>query len=124
MDIISPINNSIQLLSRLREVSKNIQQAELRNLMADLSLELADAKLAAASLKEQVASLMEENQSLKRHKEPEKLPNIKYGCYYFNGDQSRLYCTACYDSKGLKSLTNRATSRYRRCNVCGATIGT
>lgn len=124
VDIISPINNSLALLTRLREISRNISEAEIKNVLADLSLELADAKLAAAELKEQVVSLKEEVTTLKAHRQPNEKPEIKWGCYYFDGDTSRLYCTACYDSKGAKSLTQRVTSGYRRYNVCKANIGT
>ncbi len=124
MDIISSINNSMSLLSRLRKISQNIKEAEIRNVIADLSNELADVKLAAADLKEQVLALKEENASLKHHKSTEEKPKIKWGCYYFDDDDSRLYCTACYDSKGAKSLTNRIDTQFRRCNVCNATIGT
>ena len=124
MDIISLINNSINLLSRLKKISDNIKEAEIKNVLADLSNELADVKLAAADLKEQLVTLREENAALKHHKAADEKPKIKWGCYYFDDDDSRLYCTACYDSKGAKSLTNRVNSKFRRCNVCNATIGT
>jgi hypothetical protein len=123
MDIISPINNSIALLRRLKEISDNVKVAEIRNVIADLSNELADVKLAAADLKEQIAALREENAEIKHQKAGDEKPAIKWGCYYFDGDESRLYCTACYDTKGQKNLTNRATSRWRMCPVCKATIG-
>jgi DNA-directed RNA polymerase subunit RPC12/RpoP len=42
----------------LREISKNIEDAEFKNILADLSLELADAKL-------KIADLIAENASLK-----------------------------------------------------------
>jgi hypothetical protein len=123
MDIISPINNSLSLLSRLREISNNMKEAEIRNVIADLSNELADVKLAAADLKEQIIALRDQNDSLKHQMHPEARPKIKWGCYYFDDDDTRLYCTACYDSKGKKILTTRLNSKYRRCNVCNATIG-
>ncbi|WP_051118244.1 hypothetical protein, partial [Vibrio campbellii] len=104
----------------LREISKNINEAEIKNVIADLSLELADAKLAAADLKEQIVELREEVSALKAHKQPEEKPDIKSGCYYFDGDSSRLYCTACFDSKGAKSLTSKALGDYRICGVCQA----
>lgn len=42
MDIISSVRQSITLVQRLREISKNITEAEFKNLLADLSSELAD----------------------------------------------------------------------------------
>lgn len=66
MDIITTISTSITLAKRLRDISKNIEDAEFRNLLADLSSELADLKLEAASLKERIAELQEENVLLKQ----------------------------------------------------------
>lgn len=57
MDIISSVSQSITLVQRLREISKNIAEAEFKNLLADLSSELADVKLEAAALKERIAAL-------------------------------------------------------------------
>ena len=65
MDIVSAVGNSISLVQRLREISKNIAEAEFKNLLADLSSELADVKLEAAALKERLADLQEENRILK-----------------------------------------------------------
>ena len=123
MDIVSTINNSISIVLRLREISKNISEAEFKNLLADLSNELADAKMQLASLKEQIATLTEENLALKAAR-PEKRekPSMKWGCYQFLGDDN-LYCTACYDTKGQKNVTTRATSQHRQCPVCKAVLG-
>ena len=57
-DIISPVSSAITLVSRLREIGKNIEDAEFRNLLADLNIELADAKL-------KIADLISENTGLK-----------------------------------------------------------
>ena len=102
MDIVASIGQAIDLVTRLREVSKNVAEAEFRNLLADLSNELADAKLEAASLKEKIANLKEENRILKETKQPseEKPIGTKWGCYQFNEDDG-LYCTACWDSKRM-----------------------
>jgi regulator of replication initiation timing len=123
MDVISAINKSINIVSKLREISKNISQAEFRNLLADLSNELADAKIQIASLKEQVAELAEENRALKNARpEKKERPTSKWGCYKFEGDEG-LYCTACYDTKGQKNITTRLSSKYRQCPVCKALFG-
>lgn len=57
-DLVTIISTAITLASRLKEISKNIEDAEFKNLLADLSLELADAKM-------RLASLVEENVKLK-----------------------------------------------------------
>lgn len=123
VELLTALNHSISIVSRLREISKNIQEAEIRNLLADLSNELADAKLQLATVKEQVARLSEENQALKAAKpENKQRPTVKWGCYQFEGEEG-LYCTACYDTKGQKVLTNRVNSRFRACPVCRVSIG-
>ena len=124
MDIITTIGTSITLAKRLREISKNIESAEFKNLLADLSSELADLKLEAAALKERIAALQEENTLLKKTAQPadEKPIGRKWGCYQFEGDDG-LYCPACWDSKRMKSSTTRVNSKYRLCAVCQAPLG-
>ncbi|MEC6814004.1 hypothetical protein [Photobacterium toruni] len=56
-DILSSISTALSLTSRLREISKNIEGTEFKNLLADLSLELADAKLKIADLTSENADL-------------------------------------------------------------------
>ncbi|MEW5832540.1 MAG: hypothetical protein AB1763_06885 [Campylobacterota bacterium] len=124
MDIISSVSTSIELLKRLREISKNIEEAEFKNLLADLSNELADIKLEVAGLKEKIVILQEENRVLKLTlpDKDEKPIGTKWGCYLFENDDG-LYCTGCWDSQRKKIRTNRATSRHRLCPVCKAAIG-
>ena len=64
VDIISSVSTAISLASRLREISKNIENAEFKNLLADLSLELADAKLKIAGLLSENAELNKKLQAL------------------------------------------------------------
>lgn len=124
MDIIAAISTSITLTKRLREISKSIEDAEFKNLLADLSSELADLKLEAAALKEQVVTLQEENRLLKQTTPPadEKPSGRKWGCYQFEGDDG-LYCPACWDSKRKKSSTTRLSTKFRLCSVCQAPLG-
>jgi hypothetical protein len=123
MDIVSSASTAIAIVKRLREISKNIEEAEFKNLLADLSNELADVKLEAAALKEAIAALKEENAQLKNvASPPEKLIGTKWGCYQFENDDG-LYCTACWDTKRQKCRTTRASSRFRLCPVCQAPHG-
>ena len=123
MDLISGLSNSITLAKRLREISKNIEDAEFRNVLADLSSELADLKLEAASMKERLASLQEENALLKQVSSPtdEKPSGTKWGCYQFESEEG-LFCTACWDSKRVKSRTTKFNAKFRVCPVCKATL--
>jgi hypothetical protein len=123
MDLVTTINHSIALVTRLREISKNISEAEFRNVLADLSNELGDAKLEIAALKEQLARVNEEYRQLKAAvPEKKQKPKLKWGCYQFEGEEG-LYCTACYDVKGLKVITSRMNSNYRSCPVCKSVFG-
>ncbi|MBE3752988.1 hypothetical protein HJ186_23040 [Vibrio parahaemolyticus] len=56
-DVLGSIGQAISLAKRLREISKNIEDAEFKNLLADLNLELADTKLALADVMEQNSQL-------------------------------------------------------------------
>ncbi|RUO22608.1 hypothetical protein CWE08_05390 [Aliidiomarina iranensis] len=122
--MITTISTAITLVKRLREISKNIEDAELKGGLADLSSELADLKLEAASHKEHIAALQEENTLLKRTSLPtdEKPIGRKWGCYQFKDDDG-LYCPGCWDSKRKKSSTTRVDTQFRHCPVCNAPIG-
>jgi len=113
---ISAIKTSIELVGKLREIAKNMEQAELKATIAALANQLADANLKMAELKEEMATIKEENQALKNRAENGK-PTVKWGCYIFEGDE-RLYCPACFDTKGKKHLTTRVNSKKRQCSVC------
>jgi hypothetical protein len=76
----------------------------------------------ALQLQEENLKLKNENLELKQQKKPKVKPKIKYGCYYFDDDTTKLYCASCYDSKGEISLTQRINSKFRKCNVCSSEI--
>jgi hypothetical protein len=125
VDPLSAVDHAITLVKRLRDISKNVAEAEFKNVLADLLSELADAKVEIAALKGQVAEQTDEIRALKTAAPEGKVkPTVKWGCYQFEGDEG-LYCTACYDSRGVKSLTSRdpAKVRFRRCPVCHALLG-
>ena len=124
-DPVSAIGLAWSSAKRLREISKNIAEAEFKNALADLIVELADAKVEVAEMKSQLAAQADEIRRLKAADPSEKeVPmGVKFGCYQFEGDEESLYCTACYDSKGVKSLTTRMASRRRQCPVCKAFMG-
>lgn len=59
-DIISTVSTALSIASRLKEVSDKVRDAEIRNLLADLSIELAEVKLKAAGLIEENAKLRQQ----------------------------------------------------------------
>lgn len=130
MDIVTNLSTAISLAKRLREISKNIEEAEFKNVLADLMSELADAKLDAATVKEQLAALMEENQALKKQVSNSALSasnppsGMKWGLYQWGGEDG-LFCTACWDSKSAKSRVTRINKAgiMWQCPVCKANFG-
>ena len=99
MDIvgaISAINNSWTLMTKLREATKNLEQSEIKNLVADLSNELADAKFKIADLKNEVAALQEENARLKKG---DSEVMILKGLYYKRSTGDGPFCTGCHDKE-------------------------
>ncbi|ASD68501.1 hypothetical protein [Pseudoalteromonas piscicida] len=105
-DILTTVSTAITLATRLREVGKNIEDAEFKNLLADLSLELADAKL-------KIADLVSENVSLK-----EKLEDITSA----SGER----CPSC-NNRTFKIISTRphptfgrlgAKEREYKCSTC------
>jgi len=105
-DIISSLSSAITLSTRLREISKNIENAEFKNLLADLSLELADAKLKISELVNENTELKEGLQSLKTAS-GERCPKCNYRTFELIstrphpvfgdiGTKERLYkCSSC-----------------------------
>jgi cell division protein FtsB len=108
-------------VTKLREITKKMQQAELKLTIADLANQLADAQHKVAELKDEILKLQDENKALKAKAVSEK-PKVKWGCYQFEGDE-RLYCPGCYDTKGKKHLTTRINSHLRTCSVCRTQLG-
>jgi hypothetical protein len=122
VDIISPINNALALLARLKETSGNITETEVKDILEELDLELANTKLVATELQAQIDNSQGKDSPLEKPEQAEEKPKIKNGCYYFNDSISWLYCTACYDSKGVKSKTQLGPAGYRICRVCKASL--
>ena len=118
VEFFSALNNSIDLAKRLREISKNIKDAEFNQVLADLYNQLADVKIQMANLKEQVADLKEENHALKTAQpENKQKPKLVRSCYVFDGEEGE-YCTGCFDSQGKKIQVVRVLNRVFKCPVC------
>lgn len=92
-DLIGTASTAIQLVTRLREINKNIANAEFSNALADLSIELANIKI-------QVASLLEENDQLKRQLEQKNSSSLAFKDFaYYKPNGDGPFCPGCYDSK-------------------------
>ena len=72
LETLDIINRSISLIQRGKEISKNIESAEFKNILADLQSAMADLKIEIASLKEENMHLLEENKELKANRKKAK----------------------------------------------------
>ena len=130
--IIATIGSAIDLCKKLREVSAKVSNAELKNLIGDLSLNLADLKM-------ELADMQEENLRLKKEIEKKKSsakdrPNlvVRDGAYFFSeaqdGRPAGPYCTRCFDVEERLVLVSELRGPFSsfgkyRCNNCQAHLG-
>src|SRR3546814_1021851 len=116
------VANSIQIGSRLREINKNIENAEFSNALADLGLELAQ-------LKSELATVIDENTRLKAQlttaQEPKPELEFRAGAYFKDGTEGP-FCSGCYDSNGKLVRMSPVPAKLSHlashlCPVCKAT---
>lgn len=120
------ILNSLTIVQRLRQVARKVRDSEFNALLADLCDKLADAKIEAANLKEEIAGLKTKLSAMEQMRDTASLPRpmLRFNCYKFEGDDG-LFCTACYDTKGVKVRVARLTGiarnqGYYKCPACNA----
>lgn len=128
-DVVSAIQTAIEIVSRLRSLSKKIEDAEIKMLLADLSNELADAKLEVANLKTSLAQESERalKLSILLSEKSSAKPKLKDGAYEFDGEEG-LFCTACFDSKNQRIRLSATPRDFLfagkwTCPVCNANYG-
>lgn len=128
-DVVMAIQTAIEIVGKLRALSKKVEDAEFKMLLADLSGELADAKLDVANLKMELAKTKEQLQQkteLLERKETEK-PTLCEGAYQFPDDPG-FFCTACYDTKKQRVRVTALSGPFTRfgkweCPSCKANLG-
>lgn len=127
-DVVTSIQHAIEVVGKLRALSKKIEEADFKMLLADLSGNLADAKLELANVKGEMASLLSENRSLKAQLESRQQakPSLDQGAYVFAGEEGH-FCTACFDARGKQVRVSELPHAFRRlghwqCPVCRATL--
>ena len=127
-DLMSTMATAISLAVRLREISKNIEDAEFKNLLADLSLELADAKLGMADTLVKSMDKDKEIEALKgKLKNKTKTVGFHAARYYVaeNGEPTGSpFCPTCYaKDHELYPLINWSRKEFtNKCGVCGNTV--
>ena len=121
-DLVSSATTAIQLVSRLRDINKNVASAEFSNALADLSIELAELKI-------QVANLLEENDELKRQLVQQSAAELVFKDFaYYSVSGDGPFCPGCYDDKKksirLSKLSGAlAVLGSHTCPVCEETFG-
>ncbi len=89
------------------ELSKTMQNLELRTTIAELMNALAESSMNLADLKADLAQLKEENAVLKASlasasaRDNQPRPKIKWGCYEIEGEEG-LFCIAWLRNEGEK----------------------
>ena len=116
----------------LSDLLQGVQSVPLNSVLRERVLlaeqKFKDLESENKELTERVAALTAENASLRQQVEEHAQqkaakPKVKWGCYVFEGDE-KLYCPACWDTKGKKHLTTRMLANIRQCSVCKAQLGT
>ncbi|CAH7265607.1 hypothetical protein [Vibrio sp. 99K-1] len=113
-DVLGSIGQAISLAKRLRDISKNIEDAEFKNLLADLNLELADTKLALADVIEQNSQLKLEINELK-NSQGSNLNKLEFRKFaYFSLDDDGPFCSACYETKNQQVRLSKVSGAFLR----------
>jgi hypothetical protein len=126
------IGAAIDLCKKAGEAALKVRDAELKNLIGDLSLNLAH-------LKTQLADMQEENLRLKKELQEKAAsanaqPNLELrdSAYYFKGPQDDRpagpYCTRCFDVDKTLVLLSEVTRQFKvlgkyKCNNCKGHFG-
>ncbi|WP_440904797.1 hypothetical protein ACMZOO_00810 [Catenovulum sp. SX2] len=127
-EFLSSINNAVALTQRLRAISKNIEDAEFKNVLAELSLEIADTKLALAQVTEENAQLKSELTKLK-HSRGEIESDLIFKVFaYYSQSGDGPFCSGCYDTSQSKIRLSEIPKDFadlasHKCPSCGQFFG-
>ncbi|HEY0884171.1 MAG TPA: hypothetical protein VGE20_02755 [Ramlibacter sp.] len=129
MDVLSSLQHAIDIAGKLRALSKKVEDADFKMLVADLSNDLADAKLEAATLKGELARLTDANRELqgKLAQRDAAKPDLNEGAYTFSGEKGH-FCTACFDVRRERVRVTRLSPPFDtfgrwECPSCHAILG-
>ena len=113
-DLISTASSAMQIVTRLRDINKNVANAEFSNALADLAIELAEIKI-------KVAGLIEENQALRQEIENRDAPKLRFQAYaYFSVEGEGPFCPLCHESHGKAIRLTRGPYTFgsHQCKAC------
>jgi hypothetical protein len=121
-DLISTASTALQLVGRLREINKNIANAEFSNALADLAIELSELKI-------KVAGLLDENDQLKRQLAQKQSTALEFQDFaYFSVSGEGPFCPGCYDSHSKSIRLTKLPAPFtafgsHSCPACKETFG-
>jgi cell division protein FtsB len=128
VDVVATLQHAIEIAGKLRQLSKKVEDAEFKMLLADLSGDLADAKLELANLKVELATLTTENADLRKKlsAKVEGKPRLDKGAYVFEGEEG-YFCTACLDVRNQRVRVTELPPSFKRlgtwqCPSCQAVL--
>lgn len=121
-DLIGAASTAIQLVGRLREISKNVENAEFSNALADLAIELSEFKI-------KVAGLLEENDQLRRQLAQRRSTTLEFKEFaYYSESGDGPFCPGCYDGAAKTIRLTKLTAGFtvfgsHSCPACKETFG-
>jgi len=126
IESIKTLGAALTSIKTITDIAATITNARLRQ---DLNGKIADLRGVIITARQQVLEMqdkyervLQENKRLKEITAPRQTPQMKWGCYKFEGEDG-LFCTACYDTKRQKIRTTRLNIKFRQCPVCKAVLG-
>lgn len=100
MDLMALLQQALEASGKLRDLSKKVEDADFKMVLAELHGALADAKLESGELKMKLAASQEQVAALRAQVDQRVRTKPTYtpeGVYSFEGEVGR-FCTACWDS--------------------------
>jgi len=117
-DILSAVSTVIDTAKKLRKVSEKMQDAETKNLVADLNLELADLKSKIADLQEENMELQEKVSQFREAKQLRSSLELRNDVYYITDQRidrpSGPYCTRCFNYDQELTLVTGLSNTFKR----------
>ncbi len=118
------INAAVSTVTKLASLAGTIKNAELKLLVADLTLEIAQTKTT-------MAALIDENRELRstitKHSTPKINVVLKDGLYYTDNNDGP-FCTACFDGKEKLVRVTELHGHFKlmgkyKCPICDTKYG-
>lgn len=130
MDLMALLQQALNASNQLRDLSKKLEDADFKMLLAELHEALADAKLESVDLKMKLAESQAQLNTLRLQLDQRakgKPTFTSESVYAFEGETGR-FCTACWDSDERRIRLTDIAKQFRfagqwECPKCHACYG-